>query len=322
MLYVALLLCVLLTGCGTVGEPLYPALNIPTRIGDLTAVERGDKIDIVFTIPPLTTEGLVLKEIGSVELRVGPVGSGDFRAGAWAAAAKRVDVPVPTKAGYVRVATPAQEFVGKEVVLAVRVGNAKGRVSEWSNLVILNIEQPLAKPTGLDAKAVPEGVRLTWNAPGESAFRIFRKAGEEKEPAVLANSAKPEYVDTSTEYGKTYEYHVQGIHDKTESELAGPKSITPKDIFPPHVPTGLVASAGVGAIELTWERNTEADFKEYRLYRSEENGPLIKIAENLEAPSYSDRKIEPGKHYTYRVSAVDQVGNESNQTEPAGATAP
>ena len=322
MLHITLLLVAFLTGCGTVGEPLYPALNIPTRVSDLAAVERGEKIDIVFTIPPLTTEGLVLKEIGSVEMRVGPAGSGDFSTAAWAAGAKRIDVPAPTKAGSVRVATPAQEFIGKAVVLAVRVGNAKGRMSDWSNLAVLNIEQPLATPAGLDATGVPEGVRLTWNAPGESAFRIFRKAGEEKEPSVLANAAKPEFVDTSTEYGKTYEYYVQGVHGKTESDLAGPKSFTPKDTFAPGVPAGLVASVGVGAIELTWERNTEADFKEYRVYRSEENGPPLKIAENIEAPSYSDRKVESGKHYTYRVTAVDQVGNESNQSEPAGATAP
>ena len=30
------------------GEPLYPALKIPTRVSDLTAVERGDQIDVTF----------------------------------------------------------------------------------------------------------------------------------------------------------------------------------------------------------------------------------------------------------------------------------
>ena len=61
-----------LVGCGSIGEPLYPALRIPTRVTDLAVVERGANLDIDFTIPPLTTEGLPLKEIGGVELRVGP----------------------------------------------------------------------------------------------------------------------------------------------------------------------------------------------------------------------------------------------------------
>jgi len=32
------------TGCGYIGEPLPPALNIPSRVTDLRAVEFGDKI--------------------------------------------------------------------------------------------------------------------------------------------------------------------------------------------------------------------------------------------------------------------------------------
>jgi len=38
--------CVLVAGCGSIGEPLYPALNIPAKTTDLVAVERGDKIAI------------------------------------------------------------------------------------------------------------------------------------------------------------------------------------------------------------------------------------------------------------------------------------
>src|SRR4051812_22779429 len=103
---------VFLSGCGTVGEPLYPALNIPSRITDLTAVERGDRIDIDFTIPPLTTEGLALKEIGSVELRVGPIGDAPFNLNNWSGAAIRANVPTPLKTGPVHAESPARAFIG------------------------------------------------------------------------------------------------------------------------------------------------------------------------------------------------------------------
>jgi hypothetical protein len=311
-----------LVGCGSVGEPLYPALNIPTHVSDLTAVERGNKIDIRFTIPPLTTEGLVLKQIGSVELRIGPSPAGGFQANEWANGAQQIDVPTPAHAGPVQAERPVQDFVGKEVLVAVRVGNSKGRMSDWSNFFVVNVEPPLAKPAGLKAESVPEGVRLTWSAPGENAFRIYRKAGEQKEPSLVATSDKPEYLDSSTEYGKAYQYYVQGVHDKTESDVEESNSITPKDVFPPAVPTGLTVSAGIGAIELAWNRNTEPDFKEYRVFRSEENGPFIQIAAGLEAPAYSDRKTESGRHYRYRVSAADQVGNQSEPSEPVEVTAP
>jgi hypothetical protein len=317
-----LLACGCLAGCGSIGEPLYPALHIPTRVSDLTAVERGDKFDIRFTIPPRTTEGLLLTDIGSVELRIGPSPAGGFTANDWANEAHRIDMPLPAQAGPVRVQPPVKDFIGKEVLVGVRLGNAKGRMSEWSNFFIVNVEPPLAKPANFKADSVLEGVRLAWSAPNESAFRIYRKTGDETEPSLLASSDKSEYVDTTTEYGKTYEYYVQGIHDKTESEVVGPKSVTPKDIFPPHVPTGLTASTGIDTIELAWDRNAETDFKEYRVYRSEENGPFLQIAAGLEAPAYSDHKIQSGKHYRYRVSAIDQTGNPSEPCAPVEVIAP
>src|SRR5690349_12297266 len=133
-----------LAGCGYVGEPLYPALNIPTKVTDLSAVERGNNIDVAFTIPPLTTEGLAVKTIGSIDLRVGPKsGTNGFQAEQWAASAKRIDVPAPEHPGLVRAEIPIEGFVGQEVIVSVRLGNSKGRMSEWSNLAVVTVQAPL-----------------------------------------------------------------------------------------------------------------------------------------------------------------------------------
>ena len=314
--------CVLVAGCGSVGEPLYPALNIPARVNDLVAVERGNRIAIYFTIPSLTTEGLAVRAIGSLELRVGPNAGSGFNLEQWAAGAKRIDTAPPAQPGPVKVDIPATEFIGKEILAAVRVGNSRGRMSEWSNIIVVNIETPLEKPLDLQAQPSPQGVRLIWSAPNQSAFRIFRKTDPEKDPSLLAATDKPEYLDSSTEYGKSYEYYVQAMHEKTESDVAGPAVIVPRDIFAPAVPAGLTVSAGVAAIELAWERNTEPDLKEYRIYRSEEDGPFVQIADGLEGPSYSDRKIESGKHYRYRVAAADQSGNVSQPSQSIEIIAP
>jgi hypothetical protein len=317
--------CVFSIGCGSVGEPLYPAVNIPTRISDLTAVERGARIDIAFTIPALTTEGLTVKAIGRVELRVGPnPNSGAaFQSDQWAAAAKLVDVaPAPSGPGPVRVPVAAQQFIGQDVIVGVRLANSKGRLSDWSNFATLRIEEPLATPANFKVADVPQGVSLTWTEPAVSQFRVYRKTAQDKQPSLLATTQEPNYLDSTTEYGKTYEYHIEGVHEKTVSDLAGPLSITPKDVFPPAVPTGLTASAGIGSIELAWERSTEPDFKEYRVLRSEGGAAFVQIAAGLEAPSYSDRSVESGKRYRYRVAAVDQAGNSSEPSNPVEATAP
>jgi hypothetical protein len=309
-----------LAGCGTVGEPQYPAVNIPARVVDITAVERGDKIDINFTLPTLTTEGLTLKRIDDLELRVGPNTGAAFDANAWVAGARRVEVRALSKPGMSQHAEyPARDFIGQEVVVAARSANAKGRNSEWSNLAIVKIEQPLVKPADFKAEAVEQGVRLTWNAANVNQFRVYRKGEQQQQPTLASTVNEATYLDTSAEFGKTYEYYVESVREKTESDVAGPLPITPRDIFPPRVPAGLTASVGVGAVELAWERNTESDFKEYRVFRSEGAGSFTEIARGLEAPSYSDRAMESGKRYRYRVTALDQSGNSSEPSEPVEA---
>jgi fibronectin type 3 domain-containing protein len=88
------------------------------------------------------------------------------------------------------------------------------------------------------------------------------------------------------------------------------------------VPSGLTASIGIGAVELAWTRNTESDFKEYRVLRSEEGGPFVEVARGLDAPIYSDRAIQTGKHYRYQVLAVDEGGRPSAPCEPVEIIAP
>jgi fibronectin type 3 domain-containing protein len=68
--------------------------------------------------------------------------------------------------------------------------------------------------------------------------------------------------------------------------------------------------AAAGSVELTWERNTEADLAGYRVYRATGDGAFEKL-DDVQVPAYSDRKVEAGKTYRYALSAVDQAGNES-----------
>jgi hypothetical protein len=314
--------CALLAGCGSIGEPLYPALKLPARVTDLAVVERGPNLVFDFTIAPLTTEGLPLKEIGSIDLRVGPNQPNGWNLEEWLKTSSRVNVPMPYKPGAVHAEFPASGFVGREVVAAVLVTNAKGKDAGWSNLNTFTVEPPLATPADFRAEPTAKGVELNWREPGVSEFRVYRKAEPEQRPMLLATATEQNYLDISAEYGKTYEYSVQAVRGKVESDAAGPQTVTPKDVFPPAVPIGLTASAGLGAIELAWTRNTEPDFKEYRVLRSEEGAPFVQIAAGLDAPTYSDHAIQTGKHYRYQVIAVDQNGNPSAPSAPVEITAP
>jgi len=301
---IAAALCALLYGCGTIGEPLYPSLNIPVRIVDLHAVEHGKVLIIDFTIPAITTDGVAVKNIQSVELRVGD---------------KEVAVN-RTEPGPVHVTAPVEGLLGRDAVVHARVINSKGRPSDWSNVVTIAIVPPVAPPSQVTAEGVLEGVKVTWSAPGSTHFRIFRRAPDEKDSPQIGESDAPEYVDKTSAYGHTYVYSVQAVNGTAESDATAAEPFQSKDIFPPAVPSGLTISPGVNTVELAWDRNTEPDFKGYRVYRSVGDAPFERIADMIEGPSFSDRNVEAGKHYRYTVSAVDQVGNESKPTAPAEIT--
>lgn len=309
----------LLAGCGYVGDPLPPALNIASPVVDLRAVEYGDTLIVDFTIPPLTTEGLALKRIGEVDLRIGaPVAP--FSADHWSAGADKIPVVVE-EAGPVHAEIPVSGWVGKEVLIAARVVNRKGRASSWSNMVSMTIVPPVETPSEVSARSAPEGVKLTWRS-SEGAFRVFRRGPGEAQPALIGNANAPEYVDAAAQFGNSYEYLVQAVQGQAESRISGTVAVTPRDVFEPVVPAGLDAVAGLGSVELLWDRNTEPDLRGYRVYRSCNNSAFERIAELVDAPAYTDRKIETGKKYRYAISAVDQAGNESKMSGAVEIAAP
>jgi hypothetical protein len=309
-------LAAFLGGCGYPGEPLPPSLKIPLPVQDLRVVEFGDRLVAAFTAPALSTDGVTLTVLEGAELRVGP-GAKDFQLDRWLAGTTAVPISV-SQPGAVTTSVPVASWINREVVMAVRVTGPKRHASDWSNLAVIQVVPPVARPANLQAKATAAGVELTWQSP-ETRFQVFRQGPGDKSPQPLSTAEKPEYTDPSAQYGKTYAYSVQAIRGTAQSEVAAAPPITPADKFSPEAPSGLTGIAGAGSVQLAWERNLESDLKGYFVYRSVDNGPFVKLGET-DTPAYSDATVQTGKQYRYAVSAVDQSGNESAQCPPQEVT--
>jgi hypothetical protein len=308
-------LAVLLGGCGYVGEPLPPLANIPERITDLAAIQRGSRIIALFRVPVLTTEGKPIPGPIKLDLRAGTPDK--FEEFSWSLDAKRIP-PGQITNGFARYEIPATEWSGKSVIFGARVEAANGKSGAWSNFATVPVVAAPPMPADVKAVATAEGVRLTWRAEG-SQFRVFRKPEEATEFALATTVNRPEWTDPEIEYGKQYSYLVQSVVDlgnnKTaESDLSAAFVIKPIDTFPPAVPAGLHATMGPASIELSWDPNTEPDLAGYRLYRSANGGALEKLAELPPVPAYSDKAIQKDTAYRYAVSAVDRAGNESQRS--------
>ena len=93
-----------------------------------------------------------------------------------------------------------------------------------------------------------------------------------------------------------------------------------KPVSGPSLPTGLTA-AGNG-ISLDWADNTEANLAGYNVYRATSSGgTYTKLNSALVLTSnYVDSATTIGTTYFYKVTAVDNAGNESAQTAFVSAT--
>jgi hypothetical protein len=311
-----------LLGPGYIGPIQSPPLDIPILVSDLRAIEYGDDMIAEFTISKLTTEGLELRSLRSVDLYAGP-SAGVNDPNSWYRTATHYSIPASAPGAPVRFSFPARAWIGKDVVLRVRSTGPKGRLSLWSLPFTLSVIAPLPRPTDLKAESRKDGVHLTWSGPGPK-FRVLRAVADGMY-GQLADTDKPEYLDDTAQFAMRYQYLVLAFADEKQQSLVSEAlamPITPVDIFPPAVPAGITAVAGVNTIELEWERNTEADFKGYNVFRSVDGGTFEKVAPSIDAPTYSDMNVQPGKTYRYEISSVDLLGNESARSEPVPAALP
>jgi len=151
---------------------------------------------------------------------------------------------------------------------------------------------------------------------------------------LLGETTTPSFRDTTFEFGHAYVYSVRSVvrygptpNESVESDESNLLALTPKDIFPPAAPQGLVAvsvpatSNAPAGIELSWAISAESDLAGYNIYRSDQDSESRQRLNQstLLTPAYRDITVLPGRLYSYTVTAVDRAGNESPASEPVTA---
>jgi hypothetical protein len=257
---------------------------------------------------------------------------------------------------------------GEQTVFMVRTRVNQKKVSADSNPASLHLYEPFP-PANISAKithdaiilsgwgvalpaAPPAGTAESGQIASDAHYRIFRaeapanaapspaQAGNENQPAPHLEQIAElpltvmSYEDTNFAFDRTYIYSVRTVakfgSTWVESDDSNLLSVTPKDIFPPSAPQGIVivyvpAAAGVPAhLEISWSISPETDLAGYDIYRKEQgNGTALKLNPRpLLTPSYHDMSIQAGTSYSYTVKAVDRAGNESPASEPASIDIP
>jgi hypothetical protein len=257
-----------------------------------------------------------------------------------------------TQQGHVRYADALQagDFSAHPdsvAVYTVRTRASEKKESADSNAASVRLYPPPDPIPDLKAEITPSSVVLSWTPPQKDAlgaapslagYRVYRAEAAPgatpdnlnlKAPlAKVGEIASPPFTDPQVAFGTTYAYSVRSVVEYPGKTLESSDSniliVTPKDVFPPAAPLGLVvalvpAQGGTPAhLELSWAISPETDVAGYNIYRSEQAGaPGTRLNNQLLlAPAFSDMNMQPGHRYSYTVTAVDRSGNES----PASAS--
>ncbi len=225
--------------------------------------------------------------------------------------------------------------IGEEVTYRIEIVNHRdqptGNVIEHTFMLE---ETEIAVPEITDITNRGNEVTVSWNYPegGEDDYVI------RFELLIADNEAEDSYQrvhqqllirDQST---STYSFTFQ-IEDLNELlnfnmlavDVTGRRSLMSEAA--PHLVAENIPPARISnvrttrvddAIQIQWPMSTELDVDGYNIYRSfqaDENFEKL----NLELisftdPIYMDNTIEPGNQYFYRVTAVDENGNESEKS--------
>ena len=163
------------------------------------------------------------------------------------------------------------------------------------------------------------GIALDWNDGTESdlaGYNVYRSSNVEG-PYTKVNGdvlTTSEFVDAMAPSGKTSYYRITAVDIwGNESSPVSTSGTRPVDTTPPAAPTGLTGLGALAGIALHWASNADGDLGGYNVYRQDPtSGEFVKLNASLVTnPAYIDATAASDATSSYRVTAVDVLGNES-----------
>ncbi len=331
-----------------------PLRAVPAATKDLAATQQGGQIVLSFTYPKTTPAGTALPGISAVEIleavkpaapdgKVNPMDPKEFAVAAkprtrvegadltTATSGDRLVLSLPVPAAPTPTGTTAAAPLEAHY-FAVRTFGAEGDRSELSNVASVVPKAPPPPPGQVTVTARADGVLVEWTpVPGAAGgYNVYRRDALERfhggQPAHAASAQEQSWLDTAARFGDSYIYTVTALAQRepvVESAIGSEHEVRYQDRFPPGVPAELVALAEPGRVRLVWRPVDAGDLAGYIVYRRDGNGSFVRImAEPLATPEYNDKAVTAGQTYTYRVTAIDKTGNESDAGAEVRAEVP
>lgn len=230
--------------------------------------------------------------------------------------------------------------IGSNVTYRIEVLDKEENLTEKTLEQNVRLEKNTApKPQNLSAEHKDRTVTIKWNYPTSTLnnddkivrFNIYNQQDGRlqlinTEPIIRINNFKDfDYIFTTEKSGITLNLTIAPVSlSMDEGPISDVLTYTLVDEKAPAIIAGLeVRATNTGEVEITWPISPEVDAVGYNLYRANRikgnfeklNQELIPLLDNY----YVDQPKELQKSYFYRISAVDESGNESEMSNATKA---
>ncbi|MCP3682416.1 MAG: S8 family serine peptidase [bacterium] len=99
-----------------------------------------------------------------------------------------------------------------------------------------------------------------------------------------------------------------------------PVIVSTDNTAPTPVNFNAVAVPGEAKVQLSWSQSAAGDFESYKIFRSSSPEELIATITNSAVTSYTDADLTSGATYNYKVTVIDELGNEDTNVQPKQVT--
>jgi len=337
----------LLAGCASEGAPKPPSLKLPAAVQGLAAHRAGDGVDLSWSNPTRTTDGVSLR----AKRGAGALQAEICRAESFADDRCTAITQVAVQAGGASTfhdALPVEFTRGglRPLAYRVRVLNAMHRGAVWTEAKTVAGEAPPAV-RDLQAYPVASGIAIRWQPlPDEKGsqvmLRVVRDGRENNSMLLRAGGGLADVggtVDTGGHAGQLQSYSVfrtqTVVLHRTEYTLdsaVAKVSVAADAKLPlPAAPTAVEAvvnTLGALEVDLVWQPSTDASVSGYRVYRGEQGtgnreqipastaenaSDVLLTGELVQGFSFADKTALEGHSYRYTVAAVNDSGERRGQ---------
>ena len=126
------------------------------------------------------------------------------------------------------------------------------------------------------------------------------------------------YADTTVAADTTYTYKIQASNDDGDSADSNEFNITTaSSTTVPDAPTGLSGTATSSTVSLSWDDPNDDTITGYEISRKTGSGSysIIESDTGSNAQSYADTTVSASTTYTYKIKAINSVGDSADSNE-------